>query len=69
MGGLCFVVDDKMCLGVMGDALMRRIRSRRDARGSVMDSILGRHRRNGDLHGFDKFGQSNRSCPASRIKA
>lgn len=25
MGGLCFMVDDKMCLGVMGDALMCRI--------------------------------------------
>jgi len=25
MGGLCFMVDDKMCLGVMGDAMMCRI--------------------------------------------
>ncbi|HXP90389.1 MAG TPA: TfoX/Sxy family protein [Fibrobacteria bacterium] len=25
MGGLCFMVDDKMCLGVMGDTLMCRL--------------------------------------------
>ncbi len=25
MGGLCFMVDDKMCLGVMKDQLMARI--------------------------------------------
>ena len=25
MGGLCFMVDDKMCVGVVGDQLMARI--------------------------------------------
>lgn len=25
MGGLCFMVDDKMCIGVVGDQLMARI--------------------------------------------
>lgn len=25
MGGLCFMVDEKMCVGVMGDTLMARI--------------------------------------------
>jgi len=25
MGGLCFMVDDKMCVGVMGETLMCRI--------------------------------------------
>lgn len=25
MGGLCFMVDDKMCCGVMGDGIMGRI--------------------------------------------
>ncbi len=25
MGGLCFMVDDKMCLGVVKDALMARV--------------------------------------------
>lgn len=25
MGGLCFMVDDKMCVGVIGDKLMARI--------------------------------------------
>jgi TfoX/Sxy family transcriptional regulator of competence genes len=25
MGGLCFMVDDKMCIGVIGDSLMARV--------------------------------------------
>ena len=25
MGGLCFMVDDKMCVGIIGDQLMARI--------------------------------------------
>ncbi|MDX1544502.1 MAG: TfoX/Sxy family protein [Christiangramia sp.] len=25
MGGLCFMVDDKMCVGIVGDELMARI--------------------------------------------